>query len=80
MAVLFTITKRLDVYGDTMWKMYPYSTGPSTRDFSTRPCENTFHPSNAFKQYKSSAHHKRLEEKLTDNSVSVYEQMVVVVE
>ena len=44
--------------------------------FSTRPCENISHPSHAFKQHKSSAHHKWLEIKLTDNSVSVYQQMV----
>ena len=45
--------------------------------FSTRPCENTSHLSHAFKQYESSACHKRLEKKVTDNSVSVYEEMVV---
>ena len=44
---------------------------------STRPCKNTSHLSHAFKQYKSSACHKRLEKQVTDNSVSVYEEMVV---
>ena len=48
--------------------------------FSTRPYENTSHLSHAFKQHESSAHHKRLEKKLTDNSVSVYEEMVLGVE
>ena len=48
--------------------------------FSTRPYENTSHLSHAFKQHKSSARHKRLEKKLTDNSVSVYEEMVLGVE
>ena len=57
-------------------KMYQYSTGPLMGAFSTRPCKNISHPSHAFKQHKSSAHHKWLEIKLTDNSVSVYQQMV----
>ena len=48
--------------------------------FSTRPYENTSHLSHAFKQHESSARHKRLEKKLTDNSVSVYEEMVLGVE
>ena len=45
--------------------------------FTTRPCENTSHPSHAFKQHKSPAYHKWLEKKLTDNSVSVCQQMVL---
>ena len=61
-------------------EMYPYSTGPAKGAFSTRPCENTSHPSHNFKQHESSASHKRLEKKLTVNSVSIYEQMVLGVE
>ena len=57
--------------------MYPYSTGPSTGAFSTRPCDNPSHFPHAFKQSESSAWHKRLEKKVTDNSASVYEEMVV---
>ena len=45
--------------------------------FSARPYENNSHSSHAFEQHESSTHHKRLEKKLTDNSVSVYEQMVL---
>ena len=60
--------------------MYPYTTRPSTGAFSTKPCENFSHPSHAFKQHKRSAHHKWLEKKLSDKSVSVYEQMVQGVE
>ena len=58
-------------------EMYPYSTGPSVGAFSTRPCENNSHSFHVIKQHESSARHKRLEKKLIDNSVSVYEQMVL---
>ena len=61
-------------------EMYPYSTGPSMGAFSTRPCENTSHPSHVFKQHESFTLHKRLEKKLNDNSVFVYVQMVLGVE
>ena len=61
-------------------ELYPYSTGPSMGAFSTRSCDNTSHPSHSFKQHKSSTWHKRLEKKLTDNSDSVYEQLVLGVE
>ena len=61
-------------------EMYPYSTGPSKGAFSRRPCENNSHPSHAFKQHENSASHKRLEKKLTGNSVSIYDQMVLGVE
>ena len=48
--------------------------------FSARPYENNSHSSHAFEQHESSTHHKWLEKKLTDKSVSVYEQMVLGVE
>ena len=41
---------------------------------------NHFLPSHVFKQHKYSTQHKRLEKKLADNSVSVYEQIVLDVE
>ena len=61
-------------------EMYPYSTGPSVRAFSTRPCENNSDPSHAIKQHENSARHKWLEKKLIDNSFSLYEQMVLGIE
>ena len=42
---------------------YPYSAGASKGAFSTRACENTIHPSHAFRQHERSERHIRLEKK-----------------
>ena len=45
---------------------YPYCGGSSKGPFSTRACENTTHPSHAFRQHERSERHIRLEKKQSD--------------
>ena len=56
--------------------MYHYSSGPSKWAFSTRPCQSTSHPSQAFKQHAISNPHQPLQNKLTTNGASVYDQIM----
>ena len=59
-------------------ELYPYSSGPSRGAFSTKPCVNTTHPGQAFKQHNESANHKRFEIKqLGTCALSVYDQLIV---
>ena len=57
---------------------YPYSGGSSKGAFSTRACENTTHPSHAFRQHERSERRIRLEKKtIGSDSAEITEVLAV---